>query len=288
MRKSFAIIALTILAVVSSVATVVATFDCKKLQVVGHAYDLSALARQITLESNATTPPTVTETKYIINPCAPLTPEPDTVPEADRCPENAWVCRSVTNYKKGAELRLIEVNSVAGSKKGDEPVVEARVAGDEPPSEFHWKMGGAQVEKANWATDIKFVCDKRAKNEDLPKVMDFKDGVLSLEWSVPAACALDDKSGGDKKPDDGNKDEDGERGKSSGGFFSTLLTIFVAVFMLYFVVGVMYKYLVVRASGLDLIPNLAFWREFPYLCADFAQHIWDAVGGRRRGGYSVV
>ncbi|KAJ1771418.1 type II membrane protein [Coemansia sp. RSA 1813] len=243
------------------------------------------------LETNATTPPTVTGTKYTINPCALLTPEPDSVPKIDRCPEAAWVCRSVTNYKDSVDPRLIEVNAVAGSKKADAPVVEARTSGNQPPSEFHWKMDGAQVDKTVWSTDIKFICSKSAKNSDLPKVLDFKDGVLSLEWAVPAACALDDTSGGgDKKPEDGDKKpEDGDKNTAGGsGFFSSLLTVLVVVFMLYLVVGVMYRFLVVRTTGLDLIPNMAFWREFPYLVSDFAQHIWDIVGGRRRGGYSVV
>ncbi|KAJ2558722.1 type II membrane protein [Coemansia sp. RSA 1933] len=290
MRKAHSLVAFLLLATFGTAATA-ASFDCKKLQIAGHDYDLSALSKQIVLETNATTPPTVTGTKYAINPCAPLTPDPDSVPKVDRCPEDAWVCRSVTNYKDSADPRLTEVGSVAGTKKSDVPVVEARTSGNQPPSEFHWKMDGAQVDKTLWSTDIKFVCAKSAKNSDLPKVLEFKDGVLSLEWSVPAACALDDTSGGDKNPDEDKKPEDGDKDATTGGgFFSSLATIVVVLFMLYLVVGVMYRFLVVRTSGLDLIPNLTFWREFPYLVSDFAQHIWDIVGGRRHGGggYSVV
>ncbi|KAJ2391358.1 type II membrane protein [Coemansia sp. RSA 2559] len=289
MRKSQSL-ALLLFAAFGTAPAAAASFDCKKLQIAGHDYDLGALAQQIALETNATTPPTITGTKYSINPCAPLKPEPDSVPKVDRCPDDSWVCRSVTNYKDSVDPRLIEVSSVAGVKKTDAPVVEARTSGNQPPSEFHWKMDGAQVDKVLWSTDIKFVCSKSAKNTDLPKVLDFKDGVLSLEWTVPAACALDDTSGGDgdKKPDDEKKPEDGDKTTTSGGFFSSLMTIVLVVFMLYLVVGVMYRFLVVRTRGLDLIPNLGFWREFPYLVSDFAQHIWDIVGGRRRGGYSVV
>ncbi|KAJ2007302.1 type II membrane protein [Coemansia thaxteri] len=267
-----------------------ASFDCKRAQVAGFVYDLSPLAGEITLDSNTTTPPTVTTTKYVINPCAPLKAQPDSVPAIDRCPENAWACRSVINYKKDEKPRVIEVNAVAGKGSKDEPVLEAKASGSEKPAEFHWIMAGAEVEKVAWSTDIKFVCNKGAKNQDLPKVVGFKDGTLSLEWSVPAACALGDDgkapSGGDK-----DKDKDGSKEPSSssgGGFFSTLFSLVVVVAGLYLVLGVMYKYLIVRASGLDLIPNRVFWREFPYLCSDFAQHVWGMVGGRRRGGYSVV
>ncbi|KAJ2652083.1 type II membrane protein [Coemansia sp. RSA 1250] len=264
-----------------------AAFDCKKAQVAGYTYDLSPLAKEVVLESNSTTPPTTTGTLYRLNPCAALAAEADNTPEIDRCPENAWVCRKVTNYKKGEKARVTEVNAVAGISSKSEPSLEARASGNESPKAFHWKMGGAEVDKVGWSADIKFICNKSAKNEDQPKLLGFTDGVLSLEWSVPAACALGDDSGGGgggKEPD-GKDDQDS---KSGGGFFSTLFTMFIIVASLYLVVGVMYKYLVVRASGMDLIPNLAFWREFPYLCTDFAQHVWNMVSGRRRDGYSVV
>ncbi|KAJ2461022.1 type II membrane protein [Coemansia sp. RSA 2424] len=274
----------------SALTLTAAAFDCKKAQVAGHVYDLSSLAREITLDSNTTTPPTVTGTRYTLNPCAALKPEPDSVPAIDRCPEGAWVCRSVTNYKEGEKPRVTEVNAVAGKSSKDEPTLEAKASGSETPAEFHWILKGSEVEKVAWSTDIKFVCNKSAKDQDLPKVLEFKNGVLSLEWSVPAACALGD----DKPPGNGDKDKDKDggskdpSGSSGGGFLSTLFSLFVVVSALYLVLGVMYNYLIVRATGLDLIPNRAFWREFPYLCSDFGQHVWGMVSGHRRGGYSVV
>ncbi|KAJ2879830.1 type II membrane protein [Coemansia aciculifera] len=280
MRSS---LALSLLA--SALTLTAAAFDCKKAQVAGHIYDLSPLAREITLDSNTTTPPTVTGTRYVLNPCAPLKAEPDSVPAIDRCPDGAWVCRSITNYKKDEKPRVTEVNSVAGKSSKDEPVLEAKASGSEKPAEFHWILKGAEVEKVAWSTDIKFVCNKSAKDQDLPTVVGFKDGVLSLEWAVPAACALG--AGDEKPPSDGGKDKE-PSGSSGGGFFSTMFSFFVVVSALYLVLGVMYNYLIVRATGLDLIPNRAFWREFPYLCSDFAQHVWSMVSGRRRGGYSVV
>ncbi|KAJ1644295.1 type II membrane protein [Coemansia asiatica] len=273
-----------------------AAFDCKKAQAAGFEFDLSPLARDVYLVHNQTTHPTMTSTKYAINPCAPLKAEPDSVPKIDRCPENAWVCRSVTNYKED-KPRVTEVNAVAGISKSDQPTLQATASGSEKPKEFLWKMTGVPVDSDKWATEIKFICNKSAKNDDLPKLVAFKDGLLELEWSVPAACALgdsDDDNGKGKAPKDDDKDKNknkdggGKSNESSGGFFSTVFTLLASGFILYFVLGVMYRYLVVRASGLDLIPNRSFWREFPYLCADFAQHIWETVSGRRRGGYSVV
>ncbi|KAJ2082288.1 type II membrane protein [Coemansia sp. RSA 988] len=266
-----------------------AAFDCKKAQVAGYTYDLSSLANDIALEANTTTPPTITSTKYKLNPCAPLVAESSDVPEIDRCPENAWICRSVTNYKKDEKPRVTEVDAVAGVRKGDEPTLEARTTGNQSPATFHWKLAGVEVDKLTWSTDIQFICDKGGDNKNQPQIVEFKDGLLKLEWSVPAACALNDSGSGgdkDKNPDKGGDKDEG--GSSGGGFFSTIFTLLVVGFSLYLVVGVMYKVLVVRASGLDIIPNLAFWREFPYLCADFTQHMWNMVSGRRREGYSVV
>ncbi|KAJ1722422.1 type II membrane protein [Coemansia erecta] len=270
-----------------------AAFDCKKAQIAGFEYDLSPLAHDIFLVTNTSTPPSTSSVKYAINPCMPLQPMPDSVPKLDRCPENSWVCRSVT-YVKDSVPRLEEVGSVAGVSKSDQPTLQATAEGSEKPREFHWKMDGVQVDQAKWSTDIKFVCNRSAKNDDLPKLVAYKDGLLELEWAVPAACALGDDGkddgGKDKSPGDGGKDGNSDEGDDEGGsgFFATVFTLLVSVFILYLVLGVMYNYLVVRAHGLDLIPNRAFWREFPYLCADFAQHIWDTVSGRRRGGYSVV
>ncbi|KAJ2697411.1 type II membrane protein [Coemansia sp. IMI 203386] len=271
---------------VSTLGFSAAAFDCKKAQVAGFEYDLSPLSHDVYVVHNQTTHPTITSTKYAINPCAPLQTEPDAVPKIDRCPDNAWVCRSVTNYKED-QPRVTEVGAVAGAAKNDQPTLQATTSGSDKPKEFLWKMAGAQVDGAKWATDIKFICNANAKNDDLPKLVNFHDGLLELEWAVPAACALGGDNGGDKEKspkDDNNNEQD----KESGGFFSTVFTLLVSGFVLYFVLGVMYRYLVVRTSGMDLIPNRAFWQEFPYLCADFGQHVWDSVSGRRRGGYSVV
>ncbi|KAJ2161799.1 type II membrane protein [Coemansia sp. RSA 552] len=263
-----------------------AAFDCAHAQVAGFTYDLSPLARDLRLEVNATTPPTITATRYALNPCAPLEKAPKDVPEIDRCPEHAWICRSVVNHKDGADARLIEVGAVAGTAASDAPTLEARASsGSKEPPNFHWKMAGAEVDSVKWAADIKFVCDRSKNNRDLPELVSFTKGLLSLEWVVPAACALDGDGGGSRPPaDDQPRDDD----QQSSGFFSTLLTLAIVSATLYLVVGVLYKVLVVRASGIDIIPNLSFWREFPYLCADFARHLWDRAGGRSRNGYSVV
>ncbi|KAJ2716112.1 hypothetical protein H4R19_000831, partial [Coemansia spiralis] len=265
-----------------------AAFDCKTARVAGFTYDLGPLARDIAVQSNATTPPTVTETAYTLNLCGPLAAAPDSTPAIDRCPAGAWVCRTVTNFKKDDKPRVIEVGAVAGTGSHDGPTLEAQASGSDAPKQLHWKMAGPTVDSVAWSTDITLVCDKGAKNEDRPKVVSFKAGVLELEWSAPAACALDKEGGGGGGGgSDGGDSRDGE-GSGRGGILSTVTTIAFFLFALYLVVGAMYKYLVVRARGLDVIPNLAFWREFPYLCADFAQHVWSMVGGQRHGGYSVV
>ncbi|KAJ2777452.1 type II membrane protein [Coemansia javaensis] len=256
-------------------------FDCKSARVAGFTYDLSPLAHDVALAANATTPPTVTGTVYTLNPCAPLAPPPDSVPAIDRCPAGAWVCRTVTNYKLDEKPRVVEVGAVAGTGAHTEPALEARAEGSEPPKQVHWKMAGPDIEGVKWAADIALVCARNARNADLPRVLGVEDGVVKLEWAVPAACALSNSGGGDK-------DRGSEPAGGGGGIFSTLFTIALFLALLYLVVGIMYRYLVVRARGLDLFPNRSFWREFPYLCSDFAQHVWSMAGTRRHDGYSVV
>lgn len=52
------------------------------------------------------------------------------------------------------------------------------------------------------------------------------------------------------------------RGMSVGSFMLLLLVIFVAV---YLVVGYLYRRFVIGARGIELLPHLSFWMDFPLL-----------------------
>lgn len=52
------------------------------------------------------------------------------------------------------------------------------------------------------------------------------------------------------------------RGMSLGSF---LLLLFLVLVLTYLLVGYLYRRCVVGARGIELMPHLSFWREFPYL-----------------------
>jgi len=54
-------------------------------------------------------------------------------------------------------------------------------------------------------------------------------------------------------------------GYSVGGI---LMLIVILIFILYFVIGMIFKKLRYKASRLDLIPNLGFWQDLPFLVGD--------------------
>ncbi|KAJ1676347.1 hypothetical protein EV182_008375, partial [Spiromyces aspiralis] len=80
----------------------------------------AGVVRDIVHSVNISTPPTHTDTRYILNPCRPIQ-EDSSVPAVDRCGDDSWVCRKLTNYKEGSEPRVIEVGTVAGGSKNMEP-----------------------------------------------------------------------------------------------------------------------------------------------------------------------
>lgn len=55
------------------------------------------------------------------------------------------------------------------------------------------------------------------------------------------------------------------RGMSLGSF---LLLLFLVLVLTYLLVGYLYRRCVVGARGIELMPHLSFWREFPYLVQD--------------------
>mmetsp|Transcript_4538 Transcript_4538/g.11222 ORF Transcript_4538/g.11222 Transcript_4538/m.11222 type:complete len:263 (+) Transcript_4538:220-1008(+) len=63
----------------------------------------------------------------------------------------------------------------------------------------------------------------------------------------------------------------------SGG--SIFLIILACSIVLYLIVGVGVKFQKYEARGIDLIPNLDFWRDLPFLCKDGVMFVVDKVKG---------
>jgi hypothetical protein len=75
---------------------------------------------------------------------------------------------------------------------------------------------------------------------------------------------------------------------SSGGLSGgdVFLIIFFVGFAVYFIAGAGYNYYR-QKEGIELIPNVEFWRDLPFLCKDGVMFIVNKITGGS-GGYSSV
>jgi len=74
----------------------------------------------------------------------------------------------------------------------------------------------------------------------------------NIAMAAAAACPIGGKSGG-------------SGGLTGGDYF---LIIFFCGFAVYFAVGVLVKWKVMNATGVEMVPNIDFWRELPGLWID--------------------
>src|SRR5215469_8319445 len=75
--------------------------------------------RIVKISQDDQTPPTMTKTTYLINPCAPLTYDDK---QEDRCEDDTYICQIVVNYLKDSDNkpkdpRTISIKSVAAGKE---------------------------------------------------------------------------------------------------------------------------------------------------------------------------
>jgi len=68
---------------------------------------------------------------------------------------------------------------------------------------------------------------------------------------------------------------------SIGAAFISIIAILIVCYLL---LGMIIKKLVYKAKGVDLIPNIAFWRDLPYLVADGFMFLFTC--GRRTSSYA--
>lgn len=60
---------------------------------------------------------------------------------------------------------------------------------------------------------------------------------------------------------------------------SDLLRHIVEIFLVYILIGVVYKHQALGASGLDMIPHIGFWMEYPKLMQDGITYSQQIIGG---------
>lgn len=269
------------------VAGASASFNCKAT-VQGVEYDLTSLKGIHAVSHFTETPPSKTNTTWVINPCGKL--DPKQFPEEERCPDGTQVC-GIQRVAVKDESVVTELIPVSGDLDGS--VAGTRV------SRLEGEAGGLKVEMLdgrwgdadNLSASVEFIC---AKEESDLKFIDWDGTVLKLELRSPHACPRNEDSPPDKKPEDGDKEPDnGEPdntdSSSHWGFFTWLFIIGVLGFGLYVVFTAWVNYNRYGLSGVDMLPHSDTVRDLPYLVRDFVRKVMGTfAGGPSRGGYSAV
>ncbi|KAL1925221.1 uncharacterized protein VTP21DRAFT_104 [Calcarisporiella thermophila] len=246
----------------------------EEFSISGRIYNLTALKREVTIDQEERTPPSITHIEYKLNPCAPLT-KLEGVEAEDQCPEgNTYACRRVINTKHN-ETRVLQVNSMAGDYSEEnfklKPqflVLEAAEQGK--PAPLSLLLHGGSYHDKPLSTNITFICIEGEKDE-LSATLE--NDLLSVRWSTKDACP---KSVTQPNPSSG----------ISG--FSIFMIIVMVIFAAYIILGMLYNYNTNRARGVDMIPHLEFWRDLPYIIRDGLVRLWNMFASSGRGRYSAL
>ncbi|KAG0056785.1 hypothetical protein BGZ83_003403 [Gryganskiella cystojenkinii] len=261
-------------------------FDCSKIDVDGHEYDISAFKpNTYTVKGEPyTRHPNKFRDDYTLNPCQAITiPEGQ---EKTHCIAGTWVCRDTKLVPAEGEPYTTVLEPIAGAvAAGDNTpareVAPAAVRADrlDNVKELPWNLTlkGGDISGTAQSAVITFICDTTVTDDKVgPAFSSYQENVAYFSWKSNSACAR-------KIP------LPIQEGMSGFGVFMTILLVFGII---YVVAGAVYNHQVYGAKGLDLLPNLDFWRDFPSLVVDVVRHVWNSVTGRSssssRGGYVSV
>ncbi|KAF9400436.1 hypothetical protein BGX21_004307 [Mortierella sp. AD011] len=281
-----AIVAITAITALHSVATAQAdtTYDCEKISVDGNNYNISAFkATTYTLEGEPKVEyPSKIRVDYQLNPCQAIV-----VPEGEansHCQAGAWVCQDVKLVPPEGDPSTIFLRTIAGSAPATDTSPAREVAPSvalaeklEDVKELPWNLTlkGGNIDGQDQSAIITFICDMAVTDSNVgPTLTKYENGVVYFSWKSSFACPQQTPA-------------PVSEGMSSFGVFMTVLTV---LGLIYLVAGAVYNHKVYGARGLDLLPNIDFWRDFPSLVADVVRHIWNSVTGRvtnSRGYVSV-
>ena len=123
-------------------------------------------------------------------------------------------------------------------------------------SEGNLKMEFSQEYPGSCNSVINFQCDASSGiGQPVFVSLDSSRCYYTFSWKTAHACSS--ASGGGS-------------GSGSGGLSggSVFLIIFFVSFFLYFAIGMFYKRKRYHAEGVDMVPNVGFWRDLPYLVKD--------------------
>ena len=255
-----------------------AAFDCRAIRPdAAHpkwVVDLSpAMKSPIVLSSTANTPPSVTETKLLVNLCAPLGNMP--APPGEMCSADTNICMVVSSTRDSV-TRVERVIPFGGRLRSHEPKVEKHSFGGQGACRltsirpFHrWRRLGWAAAADQDQLFLRQGCASRLTQNDL-RIVRSEHGLLELAWGHSAVCTSTAPPPKAKR----------------GGF--PLLSLLLFVIIVYFAAGMWHNYTQYGATGWDLVPNRDFWREAPYLAQDAVQHVLRTVRSGANRGYEPV
>ncbi|KAI7823616.1 autophagy-related protein 27 [Gamsiella multidivaricata] len=260
-----------------------APYDCERITVDGHAYNISAFKpTTFTIKGEPKDEhPSKIRVDYQLNPCQAIV-----IPEGEaksHCKANAWVCQDTKLVPEEGDPKTLFLRTIAGSA----PANDGQPARDVAPSvaradkiedvkELPWNLTlkGGNINGQDQSAVITFICDMAVTDEKAgPTLIKYENGVVYFSWKSSVACPREIQL-------------PTSEGMSGFGVFMTVLIVFG---LIYLVLGAIYNRQVYGARGLDMLPNIGFWKDFPSLVVDVVRHVWDSVTGRHssRGGAYV-
>ncbi|KAF9185855.1 hypothetical protein BGZ51_002405 [Haplosporangium sp. Z 767] len=259
-------------------------FNCDNISIDGNLYSISAFKSLTYTVTGETTDdyPSKVRADYTLNPCQALTiPEGE---EKSHCKAGTWVCQDTKLIPAEGDPKTLFLRTIAGSAPATDKTPAREVAPSvahaekvEDVKELPWNLTlkGGVIEGREQSAVITFICDTTIVDEKVgPTLTKYENDVVYMSWKSVHACPKLVQL----PP------------KEMAGGFSVFLTVFFVLGLIYVVVGAVYNHQVYGAKGLDLLPNIDFWRDFPSLVVDVVRHVWDSVTGRvtsSRGYVSV-
>ncbi|GAA6040027.1 hypothetical protein JCM8097_004745 [Rhodosporidiobolus ruineniae] len=275
-------------ALLLALITSVAAWDCSTpLTLNGVSFDLSKLGGTHEWQTEDSTPPTVTKTKYTLSLCSAL-PEPSSSAPEDDCPAGTRLCIKSFSSRSGLDDRLLSVVPIAGDIGAGAYAPQAYgVEGVKAEEGWTLELQGGTYNGHGQKARVEMRCDSKA-TETTPTVKEYdaKAGILDLKWVTSAACPSS-SSGDDSSPPPSDpppaKDEPAPVKSSGMGFFGWFFTLLFLGFAAYLALGIWNNYTQYGATGWDAVPHRDVWRDLPYVVAD----LFKGRGGSRNG-YSAL
>jgi hypothetical protein len=124
-------------------------------------------------------------------------------------------------------------------------------------------------------TEIDFHCDEDA-SIGKPVFKGVQALVYKFQWDSELVCA---KPGG---PDRRLRPIPGL------GILGLFLLLAVIGLILYFVIGIVIKIAVYKAKGVEVIPNVEFWKDLPHLVKDGFVYVYEGITGLFKRNYKTM